>query len=69
MVAILLPPDAWRVPVTVVPVLVALGLTGVVSARLGGSTPWRAVRRVLIGDAAGLAPTYGIASLFGTAIG
>jgi VIT1/CCC1 family predicted Fe2+/Mn2+ transporter len=69
LVAILLPPDAWRVPVTVLAVLVALAVTGVVSARLGASSPWRAVRRVLIGGAAGLGLTYYIGHLFGTAIG
>ena len=35
LLAILLPPPAWRVPVTVVAVLVALGLTGAVSMALG----------------------------------
>jgi len=50
-------------------VLVALGLTGWVSARIGGGNARRAVLRVVIGGAAGLAVTYGIGHLFGTAIG
>ena len=37
LVAVLLPPVAWRVPVTFVAVLVALGLAGALSARIGGS--------------------------------
>jgi vacuolar iron transporter family protein len=37
VLAILLPPAAVRVPVTFVAVLIALGLTGALSARLGGS--------------------------------
>ncbi|WP_460869663.1 VIT1/CCC1 transporter family protein [Rhodococcus aerolatus] len=69
LVAILLPPPAWRVPVTVVAVLVALALAGASSARIGGSTPGRAVIRVVVGGAAGLALTYAIGRLFGTAIG
>jgi VIT1/CCC1 family predicted Fe2+/Mn2+ transporter len=69
LVAILLPPDAWRVPVCGAAVLVALAVTGTVSARLGGSSPARAVRRVVVGGALGLALTYGIGHLFGTAVG
>jgi vacuolar iron transporter family protein len=69
LVAILLPPAAWRVPVTIVVVLLALAIAGTVSARIGGSNPRRAVIRVVIGGAIGLAFTYGVGHLFGTAIG
>ena len=69
LLAILLPPAAARVPVTFVAVLIALGLTGAHSARLGGSDVRRAVLRVVIGGALGLAFTYGIGHLFGTVIG
>ena len=69
LLAILLPPAAWRVPITFISVLVALGLAGAVSARIGGSDVRRAVLRVLIGGAAGLAFTYAVGHLFGTAIG
>jgi VIT1/CCC1 family predicted Fe2+/Mn2+ transporter len=69
LVAILLPPEAWRVPVTFVAVLTALAIAGAVGARVGGSGAGRAVLRVVIGGGAGLALTYGIGSLFGTAIG
>src|SRR5580692_2803752 len=37
LLAILLPPATWRVPVTFLAVLAALALTGTVSARIGGS--------------------------------
>ena len=37
LIAILLPPTAFRVPVTVVAVLAALAITGLTSARLGGA--------------------------------
>ncbi len=68
MLAILLPPVALRVPVTFVAVLVALALTGALSARLGASDVRRAVVRVVVGGALGLAFTYGVGHLFGTAI-
>jgi VIT1/CCC1 family predicted Fe2+/Mn2+ transporter len=68
LLAILLPPAAWRVPVTFLAVLIALGIAGAISARIGGSNVRRAVLRVVIGGAAGLAFTYGIGHLFGTAI-
>jgi VIT1/CCC1 family predicted Fe2+/Mn2+ transporter len=69
MLAILLPPAGLRVPVTFIAVLLALALTGALSARLGASNVRRAVMRVVIGGALGLAFTYGIGHLFGTAIG
>jgi len=68
LVAILLPPAALRVPITFVAVLIALGLAGALSARIGGSNVRRAVLRVVIGGALGLAFTYGVGHLFGTAI-
>jgi len=69
LLAILLPPAALRVPVTFAAVLIALGLTGALSARIGGSNPRRAVLRVVIGGAIGLAFTYGIGKGFGKAMG
>jgi VIT1/CCC1 family predicted Fe2+/Mn2+ transporter len=69
LIAILLPPAAWRVPVTIIAVLIALGLAGAVSARIGESNVRRAVIRVVVGGALGLAFTYAIGHLFGTAIG
>jgi VIT1/CCC1 family predicted Fe2+/Mn2+ transporter len=69
LVAVLLPPTGLRVPVCVLAVLAALAVLGVVSARLGGANPRRAVLRVLVGGALGLAFTYGVGHLFGTAIG
>lgn len=68
LLAILLPPAPWRLAVTVVAVLLALAVTGAVSARIGGSNARRAVLRVVIGGALGLALTYGIGHLFGAAI-
>lgn len=69
LLAILLPPERWRIPVTFIVVLAALAAAGSLSARLGDADPRRAVLRVVVGGAVGLGITYAIGSLFGTAIG
>lgn len=65
MLAILLPPADWRIPVTFVAVLVALALTGALSAHIGGSSRLRATVRVVVGGALALAATYGVGALLG----
>ena len=66
LLAIVLPPTAWRVPVTFAAVVIALAVTGSVSARLGGGNLGRAVLRVVIGGALAMAITYGIGALTDT---
>ncbi len=66
LVAILLPPPGWRIPITFVAVLAALTITGAVSAHLGGSSKVRASLRLVIGGALALAVTFGIGTLLGT---
>ena len=68
MLAILLPPPSMRIPITFVAVLIALGITGWVSARLGGANPVRATQRVVIGGALAMAITYGIGRLVGVVV-
>jgi VIT1/CCC1 family predicted Fe2+/Mn2+ transporter len=65
LIAILLPPPSARIPVTFVAVLVALALTGTISARLGGSGRSRAVLRILVGGALAMLVTFGIGQLVG----
>ena len=65
LLTILLLPASTRIPVTFVAVLIALAITGWVSARLGGANPQRAVTRILIGGALAMAITYAIGHLFG----
>ncbi|WP_416276478.1 VIT family protein [Mycolicibacterium sp. J2] len=69
LLAILLPPPSVRIPVTVVAVLVALAITGSVSARLGGAPRGRAVARNIVGGGLALAITYAIGLLVGTVVG
>jgi VIT1/CCC1 family predicted Fe2+/Mn2+ transporter len=69
LLAILLPPPGARIPVTVVAVLLALALTGSVSARLGGAPRGRAIMRNIVGGGLALAITYAIGLLVGTVMG
>lgn len=68
LVAILLPPATWRVPVTVLAVLVALAMAGYTAAGIGHSNRRSAVMRVVVGGALGLGLTYAIGHVFGTAV-
>ena len=65
MLAILLPPENIRVPLTFAAVLVALALTGSVGAWIGGSSKKTAAVRVVIGGALALAATFAIGNLLG----
>ncbi len=67
LLVIVLPPADLRVPVTFVSVLVALALTGSVSAWLGGARRGRAMSRVVIGGALAMIVTYAVGLAFGTA--
>jgi len=64
LVAILIPPASMRVPVTFISVLVALGITGVLSAKVGGAHLIKATIRVVLGGALAMVVTYGVGSLF-----
>lgn len=68
LLAVLLPPTEWRIAATVVAVLVALVITGWLSAYLGGSSRLRAITRIVIGGLLALAATYFIGALIGGAI-
>lgn len=68
LIAILAPPTTWRIPVTVVAVLLALVITGMVSAGLGGAPKGRAVVRNVVGGVLALAITYAIGHVVGAVI-
>ncbi|WP_203580833.1 VIT1/CCC1 transporter family protein [Microbacterium hibisci] len=68
LLAILLPPPEWRVPVTFVAVLIALAVTGTVSAHLGGAPRLRAATRLVLGGALALVATWLIGTLLGTTV-
>lgn len=64
LLVILIPPYSLKAPVTFVAVLVALAITGIVSARVGRANVLRATFRVVSGGALAMAVTYGIGMLF-----
>lgn len=66
LLAILLPPADIRVPVTFVAVLLALALTGWVSAKIGGAKPGRSMARLVLGGALALLVTWALGTLLGT---
>jgi VIT1/CCC1 family predicted Fe2+/Mn2+ transporter len=66
MVAIIFPPADWRVPITFAAVLLALVLTGVTSARIGGARWLRPTLRIVVGGALALAATFLVGMLLGT---
>jgi len=65
LIAIMLPADALRIPVTFLAVIVALVITGILSANAGGANRTLATCRVVIGGMLAMAVTYGIGRLFG----
>ena len=65
LLAILATPAAIRLPVTLAAVLLAMGLTGSVSARLGGARQRRAVVRNVVGGACVMGITYAVGLLIG----
>lgn len=65
LLAIVLPPPAWRIPVTWMAVTLALVLTGIVSAGLGRAPALRAVvRNVIVGTLA-MGLTFAVGTLLG----
>jgi VIT1/CCC1 family predicted Fe2+/Mn2+ transporter len=65
LLAVLLAPAGWRLPALIVSTLLALAITGALSAYLGNSRMLRPTIRVIVGGVLALALTYAIGSLFG----
>ena len=65
MLAILLPPEEIRVPLTFVAVLLALAVTGGLGAWIGGGSQWKAAVRVVTGGALALGATFTIGNVLG----
>lgn len=69
LVAIELPTGSARVPVTFAAVVLALAVTGVISAWLGSASRSRAVWRNICGGLLAMVVTYGVGLLVGGSIG
>lgn len=68
MLSVFIAPSGWDATAVFVVTLLVLALTGYISARLSGTAPLRACRRLVIGGALGLGLTYGVGALFGVAV-
>ncbi|MGN6160618.1 MAG: VIT1/CCC1 transporter family protein [Marmoricola sp.] len=68
LIAIVVIPDGLRVPLTVLAVVLALAITGVLSANAGGAGRRRAVFRNVFGGLLAMVVTYAIGSLVGTRV-
>lgn len=68
LLAALLSPSAWMPWPIVVATVVALLITGIVSARIGASGKRRGTLRVLVGGVIALAATWSIGALLGTPV-
>ncbi|MGH7203440.1 MAG: VIT1/CCC1 transporter family protein [Candidatus Levyibacteriota bacterium] len=64
LVAVILTPQQVKIPVTFVSVILALIITGTISAKVGNAPVFRAVVRVVIGGAIAMIVTYGIGRIF-----
>ena len=67
LIIIILSPASLRIPITFLGVLIALVITGVLSAYAGGSSKMKATIRIVLGGMIAMAVTFGIGKLFGRA--
>ncbi len=67
-IAILLPPKDMRIAVAFASVIVALILTGILSAKFGRANTLRATIRVVVGGVLAMLVTYGIGKIFSVTI-
>ncbi|WP_024287521.1 VIT family protein [Cellulomonas sp. KRMCY2] len=68
LAAVVLSPLGARIPVTFAAVVIALAVTGSVSARMGGAHRLRAMIRLIIGGALAMGITFGIGALLGATV-
>lgn len=64
LIAIVIPPESIKVPVAFVSVIIALAITGILSAKAGGANITRATIRIVLGGALAMTVTYIIGRLF-----
>lgn len=65
LVAVMLAPHGWRGGITLVATVVALSVTGGISAALSEGSATRSVVRLIVGGALAMSITYGLGYLFG----
>lgn len=65
LIAIIIPPANIRVAVTFLSVVIALVITGMLSAKAGGASARTATIRVVLGGVLAMLVTFGVGKLFG----
>lgn len=65
MVSVFFAPAGTQAVVVAVVTILSLALTGVVSAKIAGTSVWKSTLRLVVGGGLGLALTYGAGALFG----
>jgi VIT1/CCC1 family predicted Fe2+/Mn2+ transporter len=69
LTVVLAAPLPWLAPAVIVASLLFLAILGLVGARTGGASPWRATVRVMAWGAAAMLATAAVGKLFGVATG
>lgn len=64
LIAIIIPPTSIKVPIAFISVIIALAITGILSAKAGGANVLKATIRVVLGGALAMTVTYFIGKLF-----
>ncbi len=65
IIAILITPAGWHIYATFISVILALMITGGLSAHAGGASKMKATVRVVLGGVFAMIVTYGVGKLFG----
>ena len=65
LIAIVFPPVHLRIPIAFISVILALAMSGILSAKAGGAHIMKATTRVVIGGIIAMAVTYSLGRLFG----
>jgi VIT1/CCC1 family predicted Fe2+/Mn2+ transporter len=69
ILAVMLPPQAWVVPVVSGASLICLAALGALATQVGGGSAWRGAMRVAFWGALAMVATAAVGALFGTTVG
>jgi VIT1/CCC1 family predicted Fe2+/Mn2+ transporter len=69
ILAVILPPQAWVVPVVSGASLICLAALGALATQVGGGSAWRGTMRVAFWGALAMVATAAVGALFGTTMG
>jgi len=67
LIMIIISPKSIRIPVMFFAVLLALIITGTISAKIGGANKTKAITRIVLGGIIAMIVTFGVGKLFGMA--